>query len=310
MRKLYNEYFHIPKHGKIRDKVFSAKIALSFCIILFLISTSGITAYAYFSSAVNVNVASVFAAEYNLVFTITDITDELNSEVNPVGGVYSLDAGTYSVSIRREETERNAKTGFCKVYINQTEYHTAQIGTDVNTDTGKRETITFTIVVPVSAYASVSFEAHWGTSSNYRYVSDKLENEYYIENKDVITVADSSGTIDRTPEVESSEQIVTIQEGYTLSDIAEKYKTTVDKILAYNNIADSNMIQIGDEIKIPPEDYEIPEPEPVTEETPDPTEEPSTDADPSGSETDDPDFDSGSDEHTASEDGSETSEQP
>lgn len=115
MRKLYNEYFHIPKHGKIRDKVFSAKIALSFCIILFLISTAGITAYAYFSSAVNVNVASVVAAEYNLVFTITD---ELNSEVNPVGGVYSLDAGTYRVSIRREETESNAKTGFCKVYIN------------------------------------------------------------------------------------------------------------------------------------------------------------------------------------------------
>ena len=305
MRKLYNEYFHIPKHGKIRDKVFSAKIALSFCIILFLISTSGITAYAYFSCAVNVNVASVVAAEYNLVFTITD---ELNySEVNPVGGVYSLDAGIYSVSIRRKETERNAKTGFCKVYINQTEYHTAQIGTDVNTDTGKRETITFTIVVPDSADASVSFEAHWGTSSNYGYAFD---NEYYIEDGDVITVADSSGTIDRTPEVESSEQIVTIQEGYTLSDIAEKYKTTVDKILAYNNIADSNMIQIGDEIKIPPEDYEIPEPEPVTEETPDPTEEPSTDADPSGSETDDPDFDSGSDEHTASEDGSETSEQP
>lgn len=274
---------------------------------MFLISTAGITAYAYFSSAVNVNVASVVAAEYNLVFTITD---ELDSEVNPVGGVYSLDEGNYRVSIRSEETESNAKTGFCKVYINQTEYHTAQIGTDVNTDTGKRETITFTIVVPGSADASVSFEAHWGTSSNYGYVSDKLENEYYIENEDVITVADSSGTIDRTPEVESSEQIVTIQEGYTLSDIAEKYKTTVDKILAYNNIADSNMIQIGDEIKIPPEDYEIPEPEPVTEETPDPTEEPSTDADPSGSETDDPDFDSGSDEHTASEDGSETSEQP
>ena len=52
MRKYYNKNSNILRHEKIQDKIFSAKIALSFFIILFLMSAAGITAYAYFSSDV------------------------------------------------------------------------------------------------------------------------------------------------------------------------------------------------------------------------------------------------------------------
>ncbi len=51
----------------------------------------------------------------------------------------------------------------------------------------------------------------------------------------------------------------TVQQGDTLSAIAVKYHTTVQKIEVYNGIEDSRGIQEGQILKIPPQDYVIPE---------------------------------------------------
>ena len=87
--KLYKEYLFIPKHGKIRDKVFSARIALSVCIILFLLSATGMTAYAYFSNTATVNVSTINAARYDLDYTVTKESKVISPESGE-GGDYSL----------------------------------------------------------------------------------------------------------------------------------------------------------------------------------------------------------------------------
>lgn len=198
MRKFYIEFFHIPTDGKIQDKVFSAKIALSVLLILLFMSATVITAYAYYTNNVFVNISDITSAQYELDYSITN---EKNETIYPSDGKYSLGAGAYSVSITKKETENSARTGFCVVYINNTKYYTAQIGTDVNSSDGNRETLEFTLVVPDNAEVSLSFEAHWGTSSNYPGFDDK----YYI--KDVINVA-GSGSNAAVPEADPTQNEV------------------------------------------------------------------------------------------------------
>lgn len=49
----------------------------------------------------------------------------------------------------------------------------------------------------------------------------------------------------------SAEQVYTVQSGDTLSGIAAKYGTTVQKLASYNGIVNPNMIRVGQKIKIP-----------------------------------------------------------
>ena len=199
MRKFYIEFFHIPTDGKIQDKVFSAKIALSVLLILLFMSATVITAYAYYTNNVFVNISDITSAQYELDYSITN---EENETIYPSDGKYSLGAGAYSVSITKKETENSARTGFCVVYINNTKYYTAQIGTDVNSSDGNRETLEFTLVVPDNAEVSLSFEAHWGTSSNYPGFDDKYY--IYIKDKDEINVA-GSGSNAAVPEADPTQ---------------------------------------------------------------------------------------------------------
>lgn len=48
-----------------------------------------------------------------------------------------------------------------------------------------------------------------------------------------------------------SKKTYTVKSGDTLSGIAEKYKTTVDKLVALNDIKNKNLIQVGQVIKLP-----------------------------------------------------------
>ena len=43
-----------------------------------------------------------------------------------------------------------------------------------------------------------------------------------------------------------------------MTGIADKYNTTPEKLAAYNGIADTSLIRIGQVLNIPPQDYEIP----------------------------------------------------
>ena len=290
MRKFYKEYLYIPKNGKIRDKVFSARITLAVCISLFLMSVAGLSAYAYFSSNTQVSISSITAAQYDLEYSVTDENDSPKTPQS--NGNYLLGTGTYSVSITSKDIEYNAKTGFCIVDIDGEKYYTAQIGTDVNTETGQRETLTFNLVVPEDSEIEVIFAAHWGTSSNYDYISNQPENDNYIVDGDTITVESISGASSFSARGESGELIYTVQVGDTLYSIAKEFHTTVAKIIDYNNMTtDPSKIQIGYNIKIPPTDYQIPVDEAPSQTT---TETVSDTTDNQTTETQAPDIDTSS----------------
>jgi LysM repeat protein len=53
------------------------------------------------------------------------------------------------------------------------------------------------------------------------------------------------------------EQIYIVRAGDTLFRIGQSFGFTVDELVAYNNITDPNRLEIGQEIKIPPEGYTI-----------------------------------------------------
>lgn len=94
MRKFYNKYFNIPKHDKVQDKVFSARIALYVFQILLLINVAGITAYSYFSNDIIVQATTITAAQYDLEYSVTDESD---SPIIPQSnGNYLLGTGAFA----------------------------------------------------------------------------------------------------------------------------------------------------------------------------------------------------------------------
>lgn len=80
MKELYNEFFHIPKHGKVREKVMLMRTAITVVIMIVCLAAMSITAYAYFSYNVTSGSNTIKAANFDALITITD---ENNISVNP-----------------------------------------------------------------------------------------------------------------------------------------------------------------------------------------------------------------------------------
>jgi LysM repeat protein len=61
-----------------------------------------------------------------------------------------------------------------------------------------------------------------------------------------------------TAEPGTGEQIHTVQAGDNLYRIGLQYGFTIEELAAYNNLANPNSLEIGQQIKIPPEGYTAP----------------------------------------------------
>ncbi len=161
MRRVYDEFFYIPKQGKIRDKVMLARTATAVSIILICLASLCFIAYAYFSNDTTAYVGTVQAAEFDLTVSVTD---KDNTPI-PIGadGSYSLETGEYTVSLKKAGT---ANTGFCVINVTSGEstavYYTAQIGRSGNTEVSERS---FKLIT--EGDVAVTFLPHWGTSSRY-----------------------------------------------------------------------------------------------------------------------------------------------
>ena len=88
MRKLYNEFFYIPKYGKIREKVMLARVSMTAVIMAVCLVAMSITAYAYFSYNVTSGSNAIKAASFYTDVTV-QITDEdgiavENSNITPI----------------------------------------------------------------------------------------------------------------------------------------------------------------------------------------------------------------------------------
>ena len=183
MRKLYNEFFHIPKHGKIREKVMIARIAVTIMIVLACLVAMSFSAYAYFSYDIASDANVIKAAHFETKVSI-QITDENGKtiDIKPITSNYQshkvdLDAGTlYTVTITPTE-KSTAKTGFVVVTATgcTDTYHTQQLGVDTNTSEGETKFISFELLL--TDKTTVYFLAHWGTSSYYDAYKNKGDNE-------------------------------------------------------------------------------------------------------------------------------------
>ncbi|MBR4288450.1 MAG: LysM peptidoglycan-binding domain-containing protein [Clostridia bacterium] len=275
MKELYEEFFHIPKNGKIHEKVMICRTAVTVMIMVVCLIAMSVTAYAYFSHEVTSGSNMIKAANFNAIISITtengSFVDPSSKDGDMTTFTFAAD-GTYKVNIKKGNS--SSKTGFCILYVGNNKYHTQQI-------TQNGGGITFSITV--SANMQVGIMNHWGTSSYYGY--ENLENNpRYITDTKVVDLTLASTAINEDGGVfqtVGTEFIHIVEENENLTKIAKKYGTTVPRIAAYNEISDPGKIQVNQELKIPPENWQMPSD--ALEETPETEDleqtEPTTNAD-------------------------------
>lgn len=201
MKKLYLEYFYIPKEGKIREKAFLARIAASFVFVVVCLFAMGITAYAYFSSSITTKTSSVVAAKYALLYSVNGAATE---EAGFVLSEKPSEAVEYQITATRA-LDSTATTGYCVVTVDidrdgfpEYEYHTVQLGKDQKADGGERESVTFTLALKDAA--TVTLEARWGTSIYYNATDAERLGKYISDGSAMTPGASSVSTDEPTDE--------------------------------------------------------------------------------------------------------------
>lgn len=277
MKKLYNEFFYIPKYGKVKEKVMLMRTALTVVIMVVCLFAMSFTAYAYFSHDVTSGSNIIKAAYFDAQITVNNGTNDITLAKEGKYQTALLPAGDYTIKL--EHGSSTADTGFCVITIGDAVYHTGQIGEDVARGLDSGAYVAFTL--KVDAETNIKILSHWGTSSKYGYT----DSAKYIQNSEELDLRFpmmSTGThgsndeqddseVATTPtETEPAEVTYTVVSGDTLSGIAAMYNTSVAKLKAYNGLT-SDLIVVGKVLKIPPADYVIPETT-TTPETAEPTE--------------------------------------
>ncbi len=191
MRKLYNEFFYIPKHGKVREKVMLTRVAMTVVIMVMCLAAISITAYAYFSYNVTSGSNTIKAASF-----YTDVTVQITAADGTAVDIITTNTSdhkshsaeltankTYMITVEHNKRS-TAQTGFVIVTAEgcETKYHTQQLGRDGN---GNTYAITFKLTP--GANTVVTFRSHWGTSSFYADFIEIGENDerYIIDGDDV-----------------------------------------------------------------------------------------------------------------------------
>ena len=210
MKKLYNEFFYVPKHGKVRENVMMTRLAVTVVTMLLCLFAITLTAYAYFSynvsSGFNVIKSANFEADVSIQITDNDAEVAVNKIDNTTHTVYLEADKTYSVTLDESENS-TANTGFCIVTAEGCTlvYHTQQLGVDESVEDGRTDIIEFELKVDVNTV--VKFISHWGASSHYDDYREKRDNDsLYITNGDVISMK-ITGTLAGNSEFEEETTI-------------------------------------------------------------------------------------------------------
>ena len=208
MRKLYNEFFYIPKHGKVREKVMLTRIAMTVTIVIMCLAAMSITAYAYFSHNVTSGSNIIKAANFDANVSIT-IKDSSNDPVTVTkdGKVQTanLDAGKYTIELTKGNS--TADTGFCVISIGDKTYYTDQIGVDVKKDLTDA-TVKFDLWL--SSPTKLEVLSHWGTSVYYGYGDDGRTEIFIVSDATVdLTTNTTSGEGQSETGTDQSEETTT-----------------------------------------------------------------------------------------------------
>ena len=199
MRKLYNEFFYIPKHGKIREKVMLTRLISTITIVIVCLAAMSITAYAYFSYNITSSFNTIKAAHFeaDVVITITDSNNEpVTVTKSGKAKTANLEAGKYTIELSKGDC--TAQTGFCILTIDDKSYFTDQIGVDTDkalTDANVK------FELWLSSPTKIEVLSHWGTSVYYGY-KDAGRTEIFIVNGDTLdlTAGTTNGDTDESEE--------------------------------------------------------------------------------------------------------------
>lgn len=275
MRAFYREYLQIPLHGKIKDKVMSARVILTATIIAACLICMSLTAYAYFSYSVSSGVNTLVSAHFDAGVTVKKDGNEVTLGVGRTPKeltASSLSAGEYTVEMTHGGT---ASTGFCVITVTvgrkENVYHTHQLWKVE--ESGHPHSMTVTLTLPEGA--SLSVYSHWGTSSHYALYALGESSPFYLHHGAEVEISPYIPPMysPKPPSMTTEEPKDTIEEelpdvyivesGDNLSKIAKKYGISYQRLMAYNGLT-SDVIYAGQELAIPPEDWQMP---PATQET-------------------------------------------
>ena len=202
MRKLYDEFFYVPKQGNVREKVLVARVAVSVALILLCMAIMNFTAYAYFSCNVSSGLNTIQSAKYDLDITppteLASVADN-NVNKNDWTEIYVLDNSgsteekNFSFTLAKSENT-TAKVGYCKIEIKTDvndannagdvqRFYTKPIGTYVENDIPvTNDSRTVTIAVAPNKTATVTFVAEWGTCGETPIEGETIEPTYGAAN--------------------------------------------------------------------------------------------------------------------------------
>ena len=159
MRKLYDELFHIPKHGKICEKVILMRTGLSVIIMLFCLAAISITAFARFSCNVTSHTTVIKAVVFQADVGIS-VTEEINA---PVVAAAEDDTSTDTAAegetaAAADKTEENEASSTAKKEYRTSPVDVTALGNGVYTaDLAAGKVYTITLSKSAESSASTGF---------------------------------------------------------------------------------------------------------------------------------------------------------
>lgn len=171
----YNEFFHIDKDKKIREKVMIMRVFITVAIIITCLMATSITAYAYFSYNITTS-TFIKAANFktDISVKIDGTNEELMLENAPKSRFIALNANTkYHITINISE-QSTANTGFVKITAKNSDeiYHTNQFF--------KENPNALEFYVTPFVETELIFVDFWGTSVYYSDYQNGIKNPFYI----------------------------------------------------------------------------------------------------------------------------------
>ena len=163
MPKIYNFFFHRPKHAKIEDRsdgifhiLAPSLIGICLCAV-FLCGES----WAWFTARTTAGTTEIQSSYYKLLYQVNEDTD--TTELAEAGTAYTLTANVCVIKLKATGTA--GATGYCRVKVGNETYYTEQIFVDD----------TFTFTVNASAGTKIILTPKWGTYSHTATIQDKGE---------------------------------------------------------------------------------------------------------------------------------------
>ena len=151
MPKIYNFFFHRPKHAKIEDRsdgifhiLAPSLIGICLCAV-FLCGAS----WAWFTAGTTAVTTEIQSSSYKLLYQVNEDTD--TTELAEAGTAYTLTANVCVIKLKATGTA--GATGYCSVKVGNETYYTEQIFVDD----------TFTFTVNAAAGTQITLTPKWGS---------------------------------------------------------------------------------------------------------------------------------------------------